>query len=66
MGVIDLLYRNLSGKDPQHVHPLVKAKRMEICKSCPKLVFGTNCSVCACFVDLKTNYKGENCPLKKW
>lgn len=66
MGVIDMLYKNLSGNDPEHVHPVVKKRRMDICRSCPNLVFKTNCKLCGCFVDAKTNYKAESCPVKKW
>jgi hypothetical protein len=64
--LVDKIYSGLSGKDPEHVHPVVKAKRMQMCKSCPKLTFGTNCSICACFVDFKTDYKAESCPIKRW
>jgi hypothetical protein len=72
MGVIDILYKNLSGKDPEHVHPIIKAKRIAHCKGnkykkkCDELVFGTNCKLCGCFVDFKTDYKAESCPIKRW
>jgi hypothetical protein len=66
MGAIDVIYKNLSGKSPEHVHPVIKSQRMSKCKVCEKLAFGTNCSVCACFIDLKTRYKAESCPIDKW
>lgn len=60
------IYARLSGKSPELVHPVIKNQRMAICKACPNLVFKTNCKLCACFVDWKTDYKTQSCPIKKW
>ncbi|EKR55197.1 DUF6171 family protein (plasmid) [Leptospira interrogans] len=43
--------------------------RLEICLSCSLLLKGflsERCSVCGCFVRLKTKLKQESCPIKKW
>ncbi|EKR98081.1 DUF6171 family protein [Leptospira mayottensis] len=43
--------------------------RLEICFACPLLLKGfllERCSVCGCFVRLKTKLKYESCPIKKW
>ncbi|WP_347277582.1 DUF6171 family protein [Leptospira weilii] len=43
--------------------------RLETCLSCPLLLKGflsERCSVCGCFVRLKTKFKGERCPIGKW
>lgn len=66
MSIRHSAYSLLSGKSPELVHPIVKAQRMKLCKGCPNLVFGTNCKLCGCFVDWKTDYKAEECPVKKW
>ncbi|WP_332476728.1 DUF6171 family protein [Leptospira ainlahdjerensis] len=44
-------------------------KRMGTCLTCPLLLngfFGERCSVCHCFVRLKTKLKRESCPIGKW
>ncbi|WP_244265265.1 DUF6171 family protein [Leptospira kmetyi] len=43
--------------------------RLEVCLSCPflvKRIFSEQCSVCFCFVRLKTKVKSESCPIGKW
>jgi hypothetical protein len=40
--------------------------RYDICKSCDKLTFIKTCSVCKCFMPLKTKLDNVACPLKKW
>ncbi|WP_342351682.1 DUF6171 family protein [Leptospira alexanderi] len=44
-------------------------KRMGTCLTCPLLLKGflsEQCSVCHCFVRLKTKLKRESCPIGKW
>tara|TARA_A100001201_G_scaffold94602_1_gene81995 strand:+ start:950 stop:1198 length:249 start_codon:yes stop_codon:yes gene_type:complete len=42
-------------------------ERYEICKSCDKAILGKNiCSVCKCFLPLKTSLPLTECPLGKW
>jgi len=61
--IIDLL-------DPsKHVSDQVKAKRLDICSTCQRRgkKFGKDiCTLCTCFLDLKTRLKTEECPLRKW
>ncbi len=64
--IVSKTYKILSGNDPEKVSLLNKNRRLAICRSCPKLVFKTNCAECGCFVNLKTQFKAERCPLGKW
>lgn len=66
MALVNGIYAKLTGNSPEEVHPALKNKRMAVCKACPELVFGTNCGICACFVNWKTKFKAEECPKKKW
>jgi len=63
MPIIDLF-------DPEkHVSDQVKAQRLETCAGCQRRGqrFGKDiCTLCTCFLDLKTRLKTEECPLKKW
>jgi len=44
-----------------------RAERYEICKACPNFVsMTTQCSVCMCFMPLKTWFKSSTCPIGKW
>jgi len=49
----------------QNAPPHVKRSRLEICNSCDKLQ-GSRCSECGCFVEAKTGWASEACPLAKW
>lgn len=50
----------------QHVTKETQQERLGICEGCPKLTKTRQCSECLCFVDFKTKYKQEQCPLSKW
>lgn len=42
-------------------------QRMEICKSCDKFKQLTQrCSLCGCFMNMKTRLEGAYCPIGKW
>ncbi|WP_346274994.1 DUF6171 family protein [Leptospira santarosai] len=44
-------------------------KRLEICLSCTLILKGflsERCSICGCFVRLKTKLKSETCPIGTW
>jgi flavoprotein len=48
-------------------------KRLAICKVCPKAsrkradgISLNKCTVCGCYLELKTKVKSETCPLEKW
>ena len=43
-----------------------RAERVEICKNCEKLSSLQMCSICHCFMPLKTYMKSQKCPLNKW
>lgn len=42
------------------------AKRMNICKSCPRLNALNFCMECSCYMPLKTRIDSTKCPLEKW
>jgi hypothetical protein len=43
------------------------AKRLDICKACPRLIKATSqCKECGCFMNLKTKLADASCPLHKW
>ena len=45
---------------------LAKA-RVGACNSCPHLFEPTrNCKKCLCFVDEKTKYQDQKCPIGRW
>ena len=73
MDLIDLTYKYAKGRDPEHVVPSIKEKRMSICKKCPlygsyvKGFCGNGVTEgCGCKLTLKTRYKNENCPNGLW
>lgn len=53
---------------PKKEYPkLSKRERMEICKGCDKFLPNTKrCSVCGCFMEIKTSIGIFHCPLDKW
>lgn len=50
----------------QSVPQEVTNMRLNICNGCDKLTKTRQCSECLCFVDAKTKFRQEECPLKKW
>ena len=40
--------------------------RLETCKKCEKLIDFNRCSMCGCFIHLKTISPFSVCPLNKW
>lgn len=40
-------------------------KRIKTCQACQHLD-ANRCSVCGCFISLKTGIASERCPIKKW
>lgn len=54
-------------KDPKQATAEVRDARLAICNTCPELRSGIGqCSICECFVGLKSSFAVEKCPLKKW
>mgnify|MGYP003346840499 CR=1 FL=1 len=45
----------------------VQSQRMEVCKSCEKYDETQNrCVECGCFLEHKTRFSLDSCPLNKW
>ena len=42
------------------------AKRLEICKACPRLIGGMTCRDCGCFVQFRVRHKTAACINGKW
>ena len=57
---------NIANGVDQIVPEEIKVDRLSKCNSCPHLLKTRQCGDCFCFVDLKTKYKQEECPLGKW
>lgn len=50
-----------------NVSDSVKEERMNICKSCPFFnSANTTCNQCGCYLEEKTKWASEKCPLDKW
>jgi len=43
----------------------VVEKRLAACHACPHLS-RNRCTVCGCYLNIKTGLKAADCPLKKW
>lgn len=42
-------------------------KRVEICEQCPRFdCQSRRCRECGCFVDQKSKYQSEQCPIGRW
>ena len=63
---MDYIYpeKKLSEEEKSQLRP---SGRMEICTQCEKFdkTF-RRCTVCGCFMDIKTKFRGMHCPLKVW
>ena len=56
-----------SGNNMQNVPNEVQAQRLSICHSCD--MYNPNnktCNTCGCFLQIKTSWATEKCPLDKW
>lgn len=63
MPIIDLLDPSKYVTEPE------QKARLDICANCHRKGrrFGKDiCTLCGCFLDLKTKLKTEECPLSKW
>lgn len=65
--ILEIAKNKMKGID-QYVPEEVRLNRMSICSECPsrKDRFGGQCGECLCVISLKTKFKQEECPLKKW
>lgn len=54
-------------EDPTIAPRDVSKQRMEICESCDRYLPDTGqCSICRCFMKLKTTMANMECPIQKW
>lgn len=58
--------QNMAKGEQQYVPEEIKVDRLSKCNECPRLLKTRQCGECYCFVDLKTKYKQESCPISKW
>jgi len=65
--------KNLIGSVAQHLRAgWVKcdaeqsAARYEVCQLCEKMRDDGRCSLCGCFMELKSTWKEQKCPIGKW
>lgn len=70
--LVDVIYKTLKRKEPTKVSENVRNVRLAKCRTCvlsdgkKGLLPTGNCRECGCFVDLKTEYAEESCPIGKW
>ena len=51
----------------ENVNSDIKLQRLSICNSCEFLDKDSkSCNVCGCFVEVKTSWASEKCPIDKW
>jgi hypothetical protein len=62
------MFDNHKPLDPREliVSQEVRNQRLNICKSCEKFNKISFCSVCNCFMPVKTWLLVSDCPIKKW
>lgn len=41
-------------------------RRWSLCLECERLVDGSRCGVCGCFMKIKSTWKTQRCPIEKW
>jgi len=54
--------RNAEGKNVKLVNQEEYHSRLEICKQCQYLDYGTTCRLCGCLVQIKAKLAGAQCP----
>ena len=61
------LVKNAIQTGALHVSDEIKNQRMEICRNCEKYDSRQiRCTECGCFLENKTGYALDSCPLGKW
>ena len=51
----------------KHVTEEVRQERIRLCESCEHFQGKTRqCGICRCFLDLKTRFSTEECPIGRW
>lgn len=70
--IFDAVYRGLSGNSDEKVSAETQELRLAKCRACktakgnPMVLPTGNCRKCGCFVELKTEYLAESCPIGNW
>jgi hypothetical protein len=66
-GFVNSVKEHVSNGMPQAT-PDQQRERLAICQACPSLIKETNprCGECKCFVQVKTRWALEKCPLDLW
>jgi recombinational DNA repair protein RecR len=41
-------------------------KRLNLCRDCRHMTDNNRCTLCGCFLHLKTGLQSASCPIKKW
>lgn len=64
--IIDVVKDELTG-NAEYVNKEERLRRLNICQTCSHLTKVTRqCSLCGCFVDMKTRYAKAECGDGKW
>jgi len=53
----------------ENVSENVKSHRMKICNNCEFMIGSSHnpvCSRCGCYLNLKTSWASQSCPVEKW
>lgn len=66
MSLLVDLVKSMAGEPIGKVSDTVRKQRLQECSTCPHLSFTKQCKKCFCFVNDKTKYAGENCPVGNW
>ncbi len=51
---------------PDYAGDQLVARRLQICRSCPRLLGGMTCADCGCFVQFRVRHKAAACVNGKW
>ena len=62
-----LIFKNKILGIEQLVDPETRQKRLSLCRDCQHYEpVKKTCKQCGCFLELKTRYSHQSCPLDKW
>jgi Family of unknown function (DUF6171) len=57
----------LKGELPPLAEGELAGERLKVCEECPHFRhLARQCSLCSCFLDLKTKLLEATCPVEKW
>ncbi|MBB6730387.1 DUF6171 family protein [Cohnella zeiphila] len=58
----DWMTRRMSGPEWPSVPDDEYERRLDRCRSCPELAYGTTCKICGCFVQVRAKLPDARCP----